>query len=67
MPAFLRDQWCRDHIHLGVHGLHDTSNRRTGQGIKVHAADNTIVKNIDGLDRLIRHLPNEVAQMIQQA
>ena len=61
--AFLCHHGGRDHVYIGVGRLHDARDSSTVQRGQIHIGHRTIIKHVDCLDRLIRHLAHESAQM----
>ncbi len=61
--AFLGDHRGRDHVHRRVGGAHDAGNGSAVQRGQVHVGDMAVIEDVDRLDRLIRHLADEGAQM----
>ncbi len=60
---FTGDHGGADHVHIRVGPFHDPRNHTAIERIKVHLGHGAIIKDVDRLDRLIRHLADERAQM----
>ena len=64
--TFRRHDGGGDHVHIRVHLFHDPGNRGAVQRRQVHFSNRPVVENVDRLNRLVRHLADETAQVTGQ-
>ncbi len=63
---FLGDNRGGDHVHIRIGPFHDARDDSAIQRLEVHFGYGAVIEDVDGLDRLVRHLAGEAAQMARQ-
>ena len=64
--AFFGHHGGGNHVHIGVGRPHDACDGGAVQRGEVHVGHRTIVKHVDRLDRLVRHLAHECTKVARE-
>ena len=64
--TLFRDHRGGHHVYIGCDRFHDPGDNSTVERFKIHLGSGPIIENIDGFNRLVGQLANEISEMPRQ-